>query len=176
MKTEKVALLAMVVALYVGISLLLAPFSFANIQVRIAESLTLLPVLMPESIIALALACLLTNLIGVMSGVNILGFLDVLVGTAATLLAAYLTHRLRNYRFKGYPVLATLPPIFINALFIGLELQWVLNPGSGFNRNLFIVLFFEIAVGQFIAVFIIGLPLIKKLSTLKIFNEENTEE
>ncbi len=175
MPTKKIAILAMIAGLYAGISLLLAPLSFANIQVRLAEALTLLPVIMPSSILALGLGCFVTNLLGVMSGANIAGMLDVFVGTATTIIAGYCSYRLRHYCVKGYPVLATLPPILLNAVVIGLELTVVLSPSSSFSWPFFSLIFMQIALGQFIAIFIIGLPLIKKLGTIKFFTTEKED-
>ena len=163
MKTKKTALLAMIAALYTAVSLILAPFSFAGIQVRVAEALTMLPVIMPGSIYAVTLGCFLTNLIGALSGANILGFFDVFAGTLTTFVAAVTSYKLAKYKIKGHCIYSTLPPIFLNALVIGIELTFVLAPGNKFLWPFFWLMFFQVACGQFIAVFILGLPLINKL-------------
>ena len=41
---------AMIAAIYVVLTVLFAPFSFGEIQVRIAEALTILPVFTPAAI------------------------------------------------------------------------------------------------------------------------------
>ena len=82
---------AVIAALYAAVSLALAPLSFGPIQIRIAEAMTLLPILFPEAIAGVTLGCFLTNLIGAILGVNLLGFFDVFAGTLATFLAAMLT-------------------------------------------------------------------------------------
>ncbi len=158
---RKIALAAMIAALYATISIALAPLSFGNIQLRIAESLTLLAIFFPEAIVGLGLGCFITNLVGNFMGVNIAGPLDILVGTSATLIAAYLSYKWRNVRYKGLPILSALPPVLINALFIGAELAFVI--GNGWDTNLFLIFFVEVGIGQFLAVFLIGLPLIKQL-------------
>ena len=73
---------AMIAALYAAITLLLAPISYGEVQIRISESLTLLPVLLPEAVPALAVGCLIANVLG---GCTIF---DIVFGTLATLLAA----------------------------------------------------------------------------------------
>ena len=45
MNTKTFAKMAMIAAVYTAVSLALAPITFSNIQVRIAESLTLLPLI-----------------------------------------------------------------------------------------------------------------------------------
>ena len=52
METKKVTYLtqaAMIAAIYVVLTLVFQPFSFGEIQVRIAEALTILPLLTPVS-------------------------------------------------------------------------------------------------------------------------------
>ena len=122
MNTKTFARVAMIAAVYTVVSLFLAPFSFSNIQVRIAEALTLLPLIYKPSIVGLTVGCFLTNLIGAMTGVNPTGMIDAVIGTAATLLAAICTYKLRDRKFKGIPVLAILMPVIFNFVFVGAEL------------------------------------------------------
>lgn len=102
-------------------------------------------------------------------GVNILGWLDVLIGTITTLVAGYLTFKLAKFTLKGYPILACLPPIILTGLVIGLELTLVLN--GAFDFNFFCIMFIEVAIGQSIAIFIFGLPLIKKIKQSNILQK-----
>ena len=80
-------LAAMVAALYAllgyfGDILLL---TFGPIQCRIAEALTVLPFLFPATAPGLAIGCLITNLL------SPYGPIDVIFGTLATAIAAWLT-------------------------------------------------------------------------------------
>ena len=159
----KVALIA---ALYSTVSLVLAPFSFGNIQVRVAEGLTLLPLLSPLPILGLTLGCFITNFIGVIMGVNILGMMDVFIGTFATLIAALLTYYFRNIKIKGLPFLSTLMPILINAIIIGAELTYVFAPA--FTLSYFMIFALEVGIGQFIAVYLVGLPILNALKKRNI--------
>ena len=55
---------------------------------------------------------------------NLLGstIVDVIFGTLATLLACLVTYKLRNIRFKGLALAASLPPVVFNAVIIGIEI------------------------------------------------------
>ena len=55
---------AMIAAAYVVLTVAFAPFSFKEIQVRISESLTILPMFTPAAVPGLAVGCLLANILG----------------------------------------------------------------------------------------------------------------
>jgi len=158
--------IALIAAIYSAVSLALAPFSFGNIQVRVAEGLTLLALLSPLAIFGLTLGCFITNFVGVIMGVNILGMMDVFIGTFATLIAAILTYRLRHITIKGFPLLSSLMPIIINAIIIGAELAYVFAPE--FTLSYFAIFALEVGIGQTIAVYLIGLPIYNGLKKRNI--------
>lgn len=165
--TQTFAKVAMIAAIYTVVSLVLAPFSFGNIQVRIAEALTLLPLIYRPSIAGVTLGCFLTNIIGVMMGVNPTGMIDAVVGTCATLIAALGTYYFRNKTAKGIPVLSILMPVILNFFFVGMELSVLF-----FDGNIWIGLLImgtEVAIGELISV-IIGYFLIQALKKTKIFD------
>ena len=119
------ALTGIIAALYTVLTLCLAPLSFGLVQCRLAEALTVLAVYTPAAVSGLTVGCMISNLIGIAMGSNIAGALDVLLGPAATLLAAWLSYRLRPHHIGGLPVLSTLPPVITNALIVGTELAFV---------------------------------------------------
>lgn len=166
--TKTMIRVALIAAIYSILSLVLAPFSFGNIQVRVAEALTLLPLIYPPAILALTLGCFITNLVGVAMGANLLGMMDVLIGTLATLIAALLTYKMRTVSFKNIPVLSILSPVLTNGLIIGAELAYVLAPTFSL---VFIAIFgFEVALGEAIAVIVIGYPLLQWFKKSNLFN------
>ena len=55
---------AAIAALYAALTLLLMPISYGNLQCRVSEALTILPVLLPEAVPGLTVGCLIANLIG----------------------------------------------------------------------------------------------------------------
>ena len=96
-----------VAAIYVVLCLALQPLSYGAVQVRVAEALCLLPVFGAEYIVGVVLGCFLANLLGST-------IVDVIFGTLATLLACLVTYKLRNVRFKGLAIAASLPPVLFN--------------------------------------------------------------
>lgn len=168
---------AMIAALYAVISIAFLPISFGAVQARISEALTLLPVLTPLGIIGVTLGCLITNAYGVAAGANILGAADIVIGTAATLIAALMTRGLRKYRIKGIPVLASIPPVVINAVIIGTELTYAETSSSSnsvFSRMLWMNML-QVGLGQFVSCTILGLLLVWALERAglkeKLFQE-----
>ena len=84
MSVKRLVRCAVIAALYVVLCLVLQPFSYGAVQVRVAEAFCLLPVFGTEYIIGVTLGCFLANLLG--STV-----IDVIFGTLATLLAFQVT-------------------------------------------------------------------------------------
>ena len=105
---------ALIAAMYVALTLLFAPFSFREIQVRVAEALTILPVFTPAAVPGLFIGCILANIIG--------GALvpDVIFGSLATLIGAFFTWKLR----KSSPWLAPIPPILANTIVVPFVLRY----------------------------------------------------
>ena len=104
----------MIAALYVVLTMVFAPFSFREIQVRVSEALTILPAFTPAAVPGLFIGCLLANLLG---GAAVP---DVIFGSLATLIGAFFTWKLRN----KHPFLAPVPPILSNMLIIPFVLRY----------------------------------------------------
>lgn len=164
--TQTFAKVAMIAAIYTVVSLALAPFSFGNIQVRIAEALTLLPLIYRPSIAGVTLGCFLTNLLGAMMGVNPTGMIDAVIGTAATFLAAMMTYQLRDRRLAGIPVWSILMPVIFNFFFVGMELSVLFFEGNMWMGLL--IMGTEVAIGELISVFV-GYFLVRALARTNIF-------
>lgn len=164
--TKTMIKVSLIAAIYTILSLVLAPFSFGNIQVRVAEALTLLPIIYAPAIVALTLGCFITNLVGVVMGANLLGMMDVLIGTSATFIAALITYQFRHVQFKKFAYISVLSPIVVNALIIGAELAYVLLP----TTYGFAIFSLDVAFGQAIAIIIIGLPLLAWFKKTRLFN------
>ena len=106
--TRALARGAIIAALYTALTVLLAPLSYGEVQIRFSEAFTLLPILMPEAVPALLVGCLLANILG---GCTIF---DIVFGSLATLLAALCTRRLREKFW-----LAALMPVLFNGVIVG---------------------------------------------------------
>jgi len=164
---RRICFIGVVGALYSVTTIILSPFGFGAIQVRISEALTLLALLNPEAIIAVSVGCAISNFVGALMGVNIIGFMDVLFGTLATLMAAILTYKFRHKRYKNLPLLSALWPVVINGIVIGAELAWVLATPETFWAT-YALIAFEIMIGEAIACYLIGIPLVMRLEKLDI--------
>lgn len=119
MMTQKISVrfmaqAAIIAAVYVVLTIVFAPISFSEIQVRIAEALTVLPVYTTAAVPGLVIGCLLGNIIG---GAPMP---DVVFGTAATLIGAVGTRLLRNRK----PLVAVIPPIAANMVIIPFVLRY----------------------------------------------------
>jgi uncharacterized membrane protein len=170
MTTKQMTRIALIAAIYTALCFApgLSMIAFGQVQVRIAEALTMLPLIYQPSIIGVTLGCFLSNLLGAMTGINPTGFLDSIVGTLATLLAAYFTWKLRDRKVKGIPVLSILMPAIFNFFFVGAELAYLFMPDS-FITGLFINGFF-VAIGEIIAC-VIGYLIVKGLEHTDIFKD-----
>ena len=148
---------AMIAAGYTVLTLLamMLNLAYGPVQFRFSEALTVLPVLTPAAVPGLAVGCLLSNLWSSM------GALDIIFGTAATLLAALTTYRVRNIRVKGIPILAPLPPVLFNALIVGVEIT-IVSPG-GFVFPAFLANALSVGLGELAVCYVLGLPLLVAL-------------
>ena len=170
-KTRRLAIICMIAAVYTVVSTVLAPITYGNIQCRISEALALLPIIYAPAVPALILGCFLTNLIGAITGANILGFMDCIVGTLATALAAYTTYKFAEKRIKGLPLISIAAPVVFNGLIIGQELALVLFPAEIFLKA-YAICALEVAAGEMVAV-ILGYFMIKAMKKADIFNKLN---
>ncbi len=142
MDTRKMARSAIVAAVYATATIGFAPISFGMMQVRVAESLTVLPFLWPDTTVGLVLGCLVANIVGGY------GLLDMGLGSVATLLAALITSRLKR------ETLAPLPPVVLNGLIVGAYLSHILGTPMAVTMA-------YVAAGQVVACYGLGLPLLR---------------
>ena len=146
-KTRSLTRAAMIAALYAVLTLILQPFSFGAVQLRVSEALTILPMVMADAVPGLALGCLLANLLcGAM-------WYDVVFGTLATLLAAVMTRKLKNSSF----VAASMPVLF-NALIVGPVVYFAYSKGPGgmFSLPLLLIDMLTVGIGEAIACYVLG--------------------
>lgn len=149
---------AVVAALYVALCLVLAPFSYGAVQVRVAEALCLLPVFGVEYIVGVTLGCFLANLLG--STV-----VDVVFGTLATLLACLCTYALRGKRIAGLALPAALPPIVWNALIVGAFEITVFFSDTAATLGMAAFNALTVGLGEVISCGVLGVALVKLIET-----------
>ena len=150
---------AMIAAIYVALTYVFAPISFSEIQVRIAEALTILPVFTPAAVPGLFIGCLIGNTIG---GAVIP---DIIFGSLATLIGAIFTRMLRNRS----PFLAPIPPILSNTLIV----PFVLRYAYGIDLPIPLMML-TVCVGEVISCGVLGLILYYALRSRRdlIFRNE----
>ncbi len=152
---------AVIAAVYVVLCLVLAPFSYGAVQVRVAEALCLLPVFGAEYIIGVTLGCFLANLFGST-------IIDVIFGTIATLLACLVTYRLRNLRLKGLAIPASLPPVFFNAVIVGIEITLFFTDYHVMSAPLWLLCLsngISVGVGELVSCTVLGVALVKLIES-----------
>ena len=160
---------AVIAAVYVVVCLVLAPFSYGAVQVRVAEALCLLPVFGAEYIVGVTLGCFLANLLG--STV-----VDVVFGTLATLLACLVTYKLRDIRIKGLAIPASLPPVLFNMIIVGaFEITFFFSDGAP-TAMLAVFNAVTVGIGELISCTILGVALVKLIESNAGLNKIFTEE
>ncbi|MGI6172777.1 MAG: QueT transporter family protein [Christensenellales bacterium] len=146
---KRIARAGMIAALYAALTLIAQPISFGYggmFQMRISEMLTILPVLTPTAVWGLTAGCLVANIVG---GGTVL---DIIFGTLATLLAAVATRLLRTK-----PFLASLMPTVFNTLIVGAVLCQIVE---GFTYPMAML---SVVPGEFAAATGLGLLLLRVL-------------
>lgn len=152
-KTVFLVQASLIAAVYAVITIALAPISYGQIQVRVAEALTILPAFTPAAIPGLFVGCIVANLYG--GG----GIIDIVFGSLATLFAAYLSYKMPK------KLLVPLPPIIVNGIVVGYILNYL------YGLPLLITMGW-ITIGQTVACYGFGYPLMIILEKYKdkIFN------
>ncbi|MCH5191040.1 MAG: QueT transporter family protein [Oscillospiraceae bacterium] len=163
-KTVFIVQAAVIAAVYAALTYAaaMAGLAYGNIQFRFSEALTILAAFTPAAIPGLTVGCLLSNI------TSPYGIVDVICGTLATLIAAYLSYKTRKITFKGLPLLSAIFPVITNAVIVGLEIT-LLMP-EGFKLTAFLICAAEVALGELIICYALGIPLyvaIKKLGVDK---------
>lgn len=136
-------------AIYVVLTLLFAPLSYGEVQIRFSEALTILPYFTPAAIPGLFVGCILSNFLG--GAIP----LDILFGSIATLIGAVFTYQLRNQS----KWLAPFPPIIANAVIVPFTLRF----GYGINLPIPLMML-TVGIGEIISCGALGMIVLNALS------------
>lgn len=171
LSVRKIAILSVVAALYVAVTMALGSLSYGNIQFRVSEALVLLCFYKKEYCYSMVIGCLLANII------STVGAIDMVVGTFATLVSVVVIVICGKYlpSFFGSKfgmsdktsavlamITASLAPVVFNGIFVGLELKYA------FGLPL-ILSMAQVALGEFVCVTVIGVILFIILEKNKAF-------
>ena len=131
---------AIIAALYVVLTLVFAPISFGEMQLRVAEALTILPLFTTAAIPGLFVGCVIANMLG---GAIIW---DVIFGSIATLIGAVFSYMLRKNRW-----LVPIPAILSNTVIV----PFVLKYGYGVELPIPLIMLY-ILIGEIGGCYILG--------------------
>ena len=145
--TKNLCLSGIIAALYAVLTLALPAISYGEWQCRISEAMTLLPIVLPQSIPGLVVGCLVSNLL------SPVGAADIVFGT---LVAAVGTYALRKNR-----LLAALCPVVSNGLIVGAMLSVVYGLPFALTA-------LQVAVGEAVAVYVLGFALLAALKKVDL--------
>ena len=153
---KDLTLAALIAAVYAVLTVALPVPAFSGVQFRVAEAMTVLPFLFPAATPGLFVGCVIANLFSPYP-------LDVVCGSAATLIACLLTQRMPN-RW-----LASLPPVVCNMVIVGAEIAWAetgITPAFwtafGFNAV-------TVGLGELIACYALGSLLLSAMPQVPYF-------
>lgn len=154
MKDKNVAFMAQaaaIAAIYVVLTVLFAPISYGEVQVRISEALTILPYFTPAAIPGLFIGCLISNILG---GAVLP---DIIFGSFATLIGAVISYLIRKNRY-----LVPVPPIAANTIIVPLVLRF------GYGVNLPVpLMMLTVGIGEVISCGVLGMILLFALDRYK---------
>lgn len=161
-KTVFVVQSAVIAALYAGLTYAASMLNLAygSIQFRFSEALTILAAISPAAVPGLTIGCFLGNI------TSPYGMIDVICGTLATFIAAVLSYKTRNVRFRDLPLLSAIFPVIANAVIVGIEIT-VFMP-EGFKLQAFLINALQITLGQSLMCYGLGLPLYKVIKKTKL--------
>jgi len=180
MDTNRITRIAMIAAVYAALTLVtilfLGGLAWGPVQFRISEALTVLALFTPDAIIGLTLGCAIANIINIpLSGLGMLGMLDVVFGSLATFLGATFT-----WRFRSNPKIAVLGPVIANAIIVPAYLPLLLK-GIGFYTIpftsialdesyplMFLFGFITTGFGEAVVLFVLGLALYHSLDKTQL--------
>lgn len=164
---HRLAFSAATAAAYAALTIIFSWCSFGPVQLRIAEALCILPFFFPGTAWGVFVGCIVANLL------SPAGLLDVVFGSLATLLCVLCVLWGRR-RLAKRPWLARIftcaMPVLWNALIVGAVLAYLAVPLALFPAT-FVIYALEVAAGETIVMFAIGLPLMIYLPKTSFFKE-----
>ncbi len=155
--TKRLCRAGIIAALYVALTYAFAPFAYGSFQIRPAEALCILPLFFPESIPALYVGCMLSNV------TSPFFVYDVFIGSFATLLAAFGSYMVGRF-LKKEPfrfLLGGLFPVLCNAVIIPFIIVFLCGGTEGFTSAAIAYFAYmgSLALTESVWVFGLGAPL-----------------
>ena len=156
MNTKEIAFGSIIAALYAITVIFLAPISFLLFQVRIADALIPLSIIFGSPVIwGVTLGNIVANIYGG------LGIIDIIGGSLANLIAAYIGWRIGSRKFIGSQFIATVAQNLIVSSIVGFYLAVLFE--VPFEAG-----FFSVLMGSLISMNLIGYCLVLITQKIKI--------
>lgn len=143
--TKRLAMCGILAAVYCAVTVLSAPIAYGPVQFRLSEALCMLPLFAPYTSLGLFVGCLLSNLFSTVTA------LDIVVGSAATLIACLWTAKCRRIW------LAWIPTVLVNGVLVGAMLAFVLTPEAVLQG--FLLMGGQVALGEAAVMLVLGVPM-----------------
>lgn len=144
---------------YVSMALGLA---YGQIQLRLSEALMILPLFTPAAIPGLAIGCFIGNL------GSPYGLADMIIGTAATLLAALEIRLVGRSGLRWARFVSPMISVLVNAVMIGMEIS-LMATSEGSKLGGFLYAALTVGAGELIVCMGLGIPLMLILEKTNLF-------
>lgn len=141
---------AIIAAIYVALTLSIAPFAYGAIQFRYSEILNLLAFFNPINAIGVTIGVFISNLW------STLGIFDLVFGTLHTAISLYFISKSKNL------IIASIWPTVFSFI-IGYELSFLAGSGS------FWLMTAQVMASEFVIMTILSVPVFKLLKNNKSF-------
>ena len=152
-KTRNLVEAAIVAALYIALTLVSKPLTIGFVEIRFSEALTVLPFFMPSAVWGLFVGCFIANLF---SG----SIVDVVIGSLATLIGAYLTSKIK------IKYLCPLPTVLSNTILIPFV---IMTYAKEWSPSAYFLTAGGVFASEIASAYILGLILLLVLEKRKIF-------
>ena len=165
---RKIVFAGVVAALYAGLTIAVMPLSYGPVQIRFSEVLCILPFFFPFSVWGIFIGCIIANIL------SPYGFLDLVVGSIASLLAAVSTMyigKMAGRERVTTKAFACFPPVIFNAVLIGAMIAFYMVGTTEAFWMTFVINGLWVGLGQMIVLYLIGLPLMLYLPKTNVLNK-----
>jgi len=176
-QTRFIAQAGVIAAVYAATTLVMiqTPLGYGPVQVRLPEALTVIACLTPAAVPGLWAGTFIANAF-MLTHAGVLGILDMTLGSLATLLGAVWT-----WRYRHRTALALAGPVVTNALIVPAYLPFMLAGVAGIDfyrieqlgldasgtwLTMYLFGVVTVGLGQAVAVYGLGLPLLAALRRL----------
>lgn len=156
--TKIIARAGLIGALYVLLSLITFPVASGAIQFRVSEALCVLPLIFPETIPALAVGCMLSNLITGCAPMDVVfgSIITLVAGVGTFLMGKFIKNTVLKIALGG------IFPVLLNVFFLPLIWYWC----YGELEYLYLMQVLFLIISQSVSIYALGSPLylsIKKM-------------